>query len=109
MSKMNNFSIKPALRDRYKIIAYQKCLTMRKLLESDIVNLLENEEQCYKAMGTPECSATLTVAIDSNIKEKMAQYKINTGATFRDIVITAMTNRVIQEYSHEELSPIDLI
>lgn len=107
MSKMNNFSIKPNLRDRYKIISYQKCLTMRQLLEHDILDLLENEEQCYKAMGTPECSATLTVAIDSDIKEKMAQYKINTGSTFRDIVITAMVNRVTQEY--EGLEPVDLI
>ena len=38
MSKMNNFSIKPNLRDRYKIISYQKCLTMRQLLEHDILN-----------------------------------------------------------------------
>ena len=107
MSKMNNFSIKPNLRDRYKIISYQKRLTMRQLLEYDITKLLDNEEQCYKAMGTPECSATLTVAIDSDIKEKMAQYKIKTGVTFRDIVITAMVNRVMQEC--EGLQPVDLI
>ena len=109
MSKMNNFSIKPDLRDRYKIISYQKRLTMRELLESDIVNLLDKKEQCYKAMGTPECSATLTIAIDSNIKQRMAEYKIETGSTFRDMVITAMVNRVMKEYSNENLKPVDLI
>ena len=60
-------------------------------------------------MGTPECSATLTIAIDSNIKHRMAEYKLQTGSTFRDIVITAMVDRVIQEYSNENLQPIDLI
>ena len=82
---------------------------MRELLEIDISDLLLKEKSCYKAMGTPECSATLTVAIDSDIKRKMAEYKIETGATFRDIVITAMVERVMQEYSNENLQPIDLI
>ncbi len=109
MNTINNFSIKPELRDRYKIISYQKRVTMRELLESDIKKLLENKEECYKAMGTPDCSATLTIAIDSEIKKAMATYKLETGATFRDIVITAMVNRVLKENANEHLHTTDLI
>lgn len=107
MKKINNFSIKPDLRDRYKIISYKKRLTMRELLELDIKDLLTNERECYKAVGTPECSATLTVAIDSNIKKEMMRYKKLHGVTLRDIVITAMVNRVMKEDG--PVQPFDLI
>ena len=109
MKRINNFAIKPGLRDRYKIIAYQKHLTMRELLEQDILELLEKGELCYKAVGTPECSATLTVSIDQDIKKKMIEYKMNTGTTFRDIVMTAMVNRVKKETTGQDITITDLI